>query len=79
MSRTTAITKHETGLPGLDRLLRGGLPANRVTLVAGTSGSAKTVLSMQYLVEGARAKEPGVYVTLEETPDQIRSNMLGFG
>ena len=79
MSKTAGITKLETHLPGLDRLLRGGLPENRVTLVAGTSGSAKTVLSMQYLVAGAQAKEPGVYVTLEETPDQIRANMAGFG
>ena len=74
-----AIDKLETGLTGLDRMMHGGLPQGRVTLVAGTSGSAKTVLSAQFLVEGVKAGQPGVFVTMEEPPDAIRENMAGLG
>ena len=73
------VPKLETGIPGLDRLMQGGLPLHRVTLVAGTSGSAKTMLSAQYLFAGAMREEAGVFVTMEETPDDIRRNMAGLG
>lgn len=69
-----------TGIPGFDVLAMGGLPKNRTTLVSGTAGSAKTVFVTQFLVEGIRqAGEPCVFVTLEESPDDIRSNMLSLG
>ena len=73
------IAKLETGIAGLDRLMHGGLPKGRVTLIAGTSGSAKTVMSAQFLVEGVARGEPGVFVTMEEPPDAIRENMAGLG
>ena len=73
------IDKLETGISGLDRLMHGGLPRHRVTLLAGTSGSAKTVLSAQFLVEGVARGEPGVFVTMEEPPEAIRENMAGMG
>jgi len=73
------IEKLKTGIPGFDLVSRGGLPKGRTTLVAGTAGSAKTVFAVQFLVEGLRQGQPGVFVTFEESPDDIRRNMKGFG
>lgn len=74
------IMKVKTGLEGFDLISEGGLPRGRTTLLSGTAGSAKTVFAIQFLMEGiCRAKENGVFVTFEETPDDIRRNMLSFG
>lgn len=75
-----SIDKLETGIPGFDFLSNGGIPKSRTTLIAGTSGSAKTVFAVQFLAEGiTRRDEAGVFVTFEETPEAIRKNMVGFG
>lgn len=77
---TKMLDRLLTGIEGLDSILEGGLTRNRSTLVAGTSGSAKTVLAVQFLAEGIKQfGEPGIFVTLEESPDDLRKNMLGFG
>jgi len=69
-----------TGIPGFDLITMGGLPRNRSTLISGTAGSAKTIFATQFLVEGIRkANQAGVFVTLEESPADIRSNMLSLG
>ena len=73
------IEKLETGIPGFDFLSEGGLPKGRGTLIAGTAGSAKTVLACQFLAEGVKRGESGVFVTFEEPPKAIRKNMAGFG
>jgi circadian clock protein KaiC len=73
------IEKLETGIPGFDFLAEGGLPKGRSTLVTGTAGSAKTVFACQFLVEGIKKGENGVFVTFEEPPKAIRRNMRGFG
>ncbi|MFP5264763.1 MAG: circadian clock protein KaiC [Blastocatellia bacterium] len=74
------IEKLETGIPGFDFIADGGLPRGRTTLVTGTAGSAKTVFAAQFLAEGIiKSNEPGVFVTFEEPPADIRRNMIGFG
>jgi circadian clock protein KaiC len=74
------IEKLQTGIPGFDHITHGGLPEGRVTLVSGTSGSAKTVFACQFLAEGIiQAGQKGVFVTFEESPDDIRRNVMGFG
>ena len=73
------IAKLATGIHGFDLVANGGLPAGRSTLVAGTAGSAKTVFAMQFLMEGVAKGEPGVFVTFEESPSDLRRNVLGFG
>lgn len=74
------IERVEIGIPGLDALTSGGLPAGRLTLVAGTAGSGKTVFAAQFLVTGIEGDgEPGVFVTMEERPDSIRTNMGSLG
>jgi circadian clock protein KaiC len=60
-----------TGIRGLDNVLGGGLTANRVYLVEGSPGSGKTTLSLQYLMEGARLGQKGIYVTLSETKAEL--------
>jgi circadian clock protein KaiC len=78
--REEAITRVETYIPGFDVIANGGLPRGRVTLVAGTAGSAKTVFAAHYLAAGImEANEPGVFVTFEDAPADIRKNMLAFG
>jgi circadian clock protein KaiC len=74
-----SIPKVATRVPGFDLIAVGGLPANRTTLVTGTAGSGKTVFAAQFLAAGIRAGEPGVFVTFEESADDIRRNLVGFG
>ena len=80
MSRAQRVEKLKTGVPGLDAIGNGGLPKGRTTLVAGSAGSGKTLLVAQYLVAGiANYDEAGVFVTFEESPDSLRSNLLSMG
>ena len=74
-----AVEKSPTGIPGFDLAAQGGLPRRRATLVAGTAGSAKTIFATHFLAAGVAAGEPGVFVTFEDNPDDIRQNMLSFG
>jgi len=67
-----------TGISGLDAMLDGGFPLNRIVLVRGGPGSGKTTFCMQYIVEGARKNERGVYVTLEEPSELVKENMSHF-
>jgi circadian clock protein KaiC len=77
---SAGITKIKTESEGFDLIAKGGLPKGRSTLVSGTSGSAKTVFAAQFLATGIlKANDPGVFVTFEESPDDIRRNMYGFG
>lgn len=78
-SQIIGVKKLETGIQGLDHIAMGGLPVGRTTLVSGTSGSAKTILAVQFLVEGIRKGESAVFITFEEAPGDIRTNMLSFG
>ncbi|MFV0623531.1 ATPase domain-containing protein [Sphingomonas sp. ac-8] len=60
-----------TGNAGLDRILRGGLPANRLYLLEGAPGSGKTTLALQFLLEGVRNGERALYITLSETKEEL--------
>jgi circadian clock protein KaiC len=71
--------KAATGIPGLDEITEGGLPRGRTTLVVGGPGSGKTILALQFLVNGARdLGDPGIFVAFEETSDRIVANAEGF-
>lgn len=76
------IHKSSTGIDGFDDLTLGGLPTGRPTLVCGSAGCGKTLFASTFLINGAREQdEPGVFVTFEERPVDIVSNVasLGFG
>lgn len=68
-----------TGTAGLDEMLGGGLPCASATVVEGGTGTGKTLLGLQFLLEGARRGEPGIHFTLEESPDQLRGVAHEFG
>jgi circadian clock protein KaiC len=71
MGERTAVAK--TGIAGLDDVLCGGLPRNRIYLVQGDPGVGKTTLALQFLLEGLRAAEPCLYVTLSESHEEIEA------
>lgn len=64
------------GVPGLDDMLGGGLPAGYSLLVVGPSGSGKTILATEFLAEGVRRGEPGVIAAFEKSPSQLLNNKL---
>jgi circadian clock protein KaiC len=68
-----------TGIPGLDDVLGGGVTRHRLYLVEGSPGSGKTTLGLQFLLEGERRGERGMYVTLSETEDELRSGAASHG
>jgi circadian clock protein KaiC len=69
----TSSPRVDTAIPGLDTILGGGLPAERLYLVEGDPGTGKTTLALQFLLAGARRGEPALYVTLSETHDELRA------
>ena len=77
--RRVESRKAATGIPGLDEITGGGLPRGRTTLVLGGPGSGKTILALQFLVNGIRElNEPGIFVAFEETSKRIVTNAEGF-
>jgi len=68
-----------TGITGLDDILQGGLARNRVFLLEGTPGTGKTTIALQFLLEGRRAGEKGLYITLSETADELASSAKSHG
>jgi circadian clock protein KaiC len=75
----TPDERARTGAAGLDEMLGGGLPRASSTVVLGGTGTGKTLLGLQFLVEGARNGEPGIHFTLEETENQLRRIAEGLG
>ncbi|KRB85397.1 KaiC 1 [Sphingomonas sp. Root710] len=73
------IDKALTGIEGFDDITMGGLPRGRPTLVCGSAGCGKTLFASTFLVNGARADEPGVFVTFEERPKDIVDNVASLG
>jgi circadian clock protein KaiC len=68
-----------SGVPGLDRLIGGGLLERSVTLLSGSAGAGKTTFGAQFIMEGVRRDEPGLFVTLEEGPAQLLASTKGLG
>jgi KaiC/GvpD/RAD55 family RecA-like ATPase len=73
------VLRVSSGVSGLDMMLGGGFPCNRIVLVRGGPGSGKTTLCMQFILDGLMKNERGIYVTLEEPLDLVRENMNLFG
>ncbi|NCD71862.1 circadian clock protein KaiC [Mucilaginibacter agri] len=74
------LPKTPTGIIGLDEITVGGLPTGRPTLVCGSAGCGKTLLSLEFIVRGAQEyNEPGVFIAFEEKADELATNVASLG
>jgi circadian clock protein KaiC len=78
-NREPVLQRAATGIEGLDEVLLGGLLEGRIYLVDGHPGAGKTTLALQYLLEGVRAGERCLYVTLSETRNELIANAASHG
>ena len=74
------MTRTKTGITGFDELIGGGIVQGSTVLLSGQSGSGKTIFGLQFLYNGVtKYNEPGVYVTLESRPNELREEATQFG
>jgi circadian clock protein KaiC len=78
-SKRSSLVKVATGIDGFDDITGGGLPQGRPTLVCGGPGCGKTLFALQFLVHGATHGENGVFVTFEETEEDLLENAGSLG
>jgi circadian clock protein KaiC len=79
-ARTTTLTDRITmGVDGLDHVLAGGLPRNRLYLLQGDPGVGKTTMALQFMREGARVGERCLYVTLSESREELAAVAASHG
>jgi circadian clock protein KaiC len=79
MDNDAARSHATSGIPGLDDILRGGFPRHCMLLIAGTPGTGKTTLAIQFLLEGIKRGETCLYVTLSETRAEIEKVASSHG
>jgi KaiC/GvpD/RAD55 family RecA-like ATPase len=72
--------KIRTGIPGFDSIISGGFREGKTIVLSGPPGSGKTTFGMQFLQSGAKDfDEPGVFVTLSESPSEIKNDFKAYG
>ncbi len=72
--------KVRTGIPGFDSIISGGFKEGRTLVLSGSPGSGKTTFGMQFLYSGTNDfDEPGVFVTLSESPTEIKNDFKAYG
>ena len=75
-TKSAGLPKTPTGIQGLDEITFGGFPKGRSSLICGGAGCGKTLLGLEFLVNGARQyNEPGVFVTFEEGAQELIANV----
>jgi circadian clock protein KaiC len=77
-STKTLSERATTGIPGLDKLMAGGFVRGSTYLIAGQTGTGKSIFSMQFLLEGLRNGETCLYITIEQKVDEILNDMADF-
>ena len=73
------IERIPTYIPGIDSLIEGGFPKGNTILLSGYAGSGKTIFSLQYLYEGAKRGEKGMFISLEMLPYNLIQQASRFG
>ncbi len=74
------LEKCPTGIAGFDEISAGGLPKGRSTLIAGHAGSGKTLFAMEFILNGIQQyNEPGVFISFEESPQDLSKNVASLG
>ncbi len=76
---TPRVERVNTGITGLDEMIAEGFWRGSTTLIAGPTGSGKTVLGLHFVCAGALNDEPGLYVGFQENPQQLARVMLNLG
>ena len=69
----------KSGVPGLDELLKGGLRKNSSIVVRGVPGTGKTILALQFILQGAKEGQPGIFISAEEDLDDLREYAKSLG
>ncbi len=78
--KKTKIKRIPTGIPGMDKIIEGGFEEHSVNLIAGSTGTGKTIFAIQFLMNGViKYNEPGIYITFEESKEEIFKDMARFG
>ena len=77
--KISKVDKTETGIPGLDEIIEGGLLNGSITTIAGDTGCGKSTFGIQFLVHGALNDEPGLYISFDEQKDALYRNTARFG
>ncbi len=76
----SGIQKSPTGLKGFDEITYGGIPKFRPTILVGSSGTGKTFMSLEYIINGVMMyNEPGVFMTFEEKTEELQENVRTLG
>ncbi len=78
-SPPTLVPRCVVGIEGLDDILGGGVPSNRLYLIEGKPGTGKTTLALQFLLEGVKNGQEGLYITLSETREELEEVAYSHG
>jgi len=78
-SGSFTLERVHTGISELDKMLNGGLLKNSLTILSGASGTGKTILALRFAAEGALRDEKSVYLSFEETPEQLKTVLKSMG
>ena len=73
------VSRTPSGVPGFDRLVGGGFPGGSATLLAGPTGSGKTTMAIQFIVEGLRQGERCLLINFQENPTQLAHEIAEIG
>ncbi len=74
------VERVKTGIPGLNKLMQGGLVKNSVILLSGGTGTGKTIFGLQFLFNGAKDfNEKGIYLSLEESEEGLKADVEDMG
>jgi len=76
--KEVGIERRSTGIPGLDELVNGGLPNHSGIILRGPSGCGKSLFCKQFIWNGLRNGEFGLYITFDQSPNEIRESMAAF-
>lgn len=80
MQKGKLYERVKTGIPGLDEIMGGGIPQGQLVLLSGTCGTGKTTFCSHYIHSGLKNfNENGIYLSFEETPENIKANVRQFG
>jgi KaiC/GvpD/RAD55 family RecA-like ATPase len=73
------VERLKTGVPGFDKLIEGGFPEKSVVLLSGAPGTGKSIFAMQFISEGIKNKEHGIYITFEQTKEDLIRHARSIG